>query len=102
MLYKTCIEKNPQYAFELIPKKPIHMVRQTLITFLVSTLDATSSKTLPFLLQSLIEANYILQFGTQKVSEFSKVVSLQLLDTPQVVILVFVITRELDGSQDWA
>ena len=51
--YKIYENKSPQYLFKLIPKKPMHMLQETLITFSVLKLDTTSSKTLSFLLQSL-------------------------------------------------
>ena len=50
-IYKN---KSPQYLFELIPEKTMHILQKTLMPVL--KLDTNSSKTLSFLLQSFNEA----------------------------------------------
>ena len=44
-IYKN---KSPQYLFELIPEKTMHILQKMLITLPVLKLDTTSSKTLSF------------------------------------------------------
>ena len=53
IFYQIYKNKSPQYLFKLIPKKPMHMLQETLKTFPVLKPDTTSSRTLSFLLQSL-------------------------------------------------
>ena len=67
-----------------------------LITLSFSILNTISSKALSFLLQSLNGTNKSTTFETQKLLVFSKIVSLNLLDSPQVVILIVIIIKELD------
>ena len=51
IFYQIFKNKSPQYLFKLIPKKTMHMLQETLITFPILKLDTTSSKTLQKLLE---------------------------------------------------
>ena len=76
-------------------KKPIHMLREMLITLRLLKLDTTSSKTLSFLLQ-ILNGKLDLLFRTQKVLVFSKIVSSDLLQPHQVRLLIVTIIKKLD------
>ena len=81
-------------------KKLMHVLQETPITFLFLTIGTTSSKTLTFLLQQLNVTIYILLFKTQKVLVFLKTVSLNLLDPFLIPLLIVIVIKVSDFSND--
>ena len=90
--------QSPQQFLNWNLNKPMHMLQETSITFLLLRLDTTSSKIISFFLQSLNGTIQILPFQTQKILVISKIVSLSLLDPLQAVFLVVIIMKVLDLS----
>ena len=77
------------------------MLQEALITFLFRTLDTTFSKTLSFLLQSLIWTIWILPFGTQKKFVLKNCI-VKLVRPPQVMpIFIKVLDLSQDCANEW-
>ena len=83
-------QKCPKYLLKLIPVKTHAYITENVDNIHCFKINATSSKTLSFLLHWLNGTIYILPFGTQKVLLVSKIISWNFLDFLGVMFLIAV------------